>query len=72
MAKPFLSYTQQLNNLATRKGLVINDTVKAETALHHVGYFSLHICKAKKIYLVLLLPFDIYYQPKALLHLRKN
>lgn len=41
MAKPFLTYPQQLNNLTARKGLIINDASMAETALHQVGYFSL-------------------------------
>lgn len=41
MRKPFLTYTQQLDNLTIQKGLIINDVTSAETALRSIGYFSL-------------------------------
>lgn len=41
MAKPFLTYEQQLEKLAFEKRLVIDDPVKATALLKDIGYFSL-------------------------------
>lgn len=41
MAKPFLTYNQQLQKLTIDKKLIINDTDSAKTALENIGYFSL-------------------------------
>lgn len=41
MAKPFLTYEQQLHILSDNKKLIINNTESALYALHNIGYFSL-------------------------------
>lgn len=41
MAKPFLTYTQQINTLIQYKNLIINDQQKASSALENIGYFAL-------------------------------
>ena len=41
MAKPFLTYQQQLDKLSNSKNLIINDYDTASQALHNIGYFSL-------------------------------
>jgi hypothetical protein len=41
MAKPFLTYEQQLHTLSVNKKLIINDKDSASQALHDIGYFSL-------------------------------
>ena len=41
MAKPFLSYEDQLNKLANEKALTIPDREYAMTMLQRIGYFSL-------------------------------
>ena len=41
MAKPFLTYEQQLNKLKNEKKLVISDDVVALNTLKDIGYFSL-------------------------------
>lgn len=41
MAKPFLTYEQQLHTLSVNKKLIINDKASASQALHDIGYFSL-------------------------------
>lgn len=41
MAKPFLTYDQQLDKLCNEKNLVINDSKVAREALRNIGYFSL-------------------------------
>lgn len=41
MAKPFLSFEDQLNKLENEKGLVINNRIYAEKKLREIGYFGL-------------------------------
>lgn len=41
MAKPFLSFEDQLNKLENEKGLVINNRAYAERKLREIGYFGL-------------------------------
>lgn len=41
MAKPFLSFEEQINNLENEKGLVIADRAYAERMLREIGYFGL-------------------------------
>ena len=41
MAKPFLSFEDQLNKLETEKGLAISDRAYAEQKLREIGYFGL-------------------------------
>ena len=41
MAKPFLSFEEQINNLENEKGLVITDREYAERMLREIGYFGL-------------------------------
>lgn len=41
MAKPFLSFEEQINNLVNEKGLVIADRAYAERMLREIGYFGL-------------------------------
>ena len=41
MAKPFLSFEDQLNKLENEKGLVINNREYAEKKLREIGYFGL-------------------------------
>lgn len=41
MAKPFLTYQQQLDKLSNSKNLIINNYSSASQALHNIGYFSL-------------------------------
>lgn len=41
MAKPFLSFEEQINNLENEKGLVIADRAFAERMLREIGYFGL-------------------------------
>jgi abortive infection bacteriophage resistance protein len=41
MAKPFLTYQQQIDKLQNEKGLVINDVQYAETMLKQTSYFAL-------------------------------
>ena len=41
MAKPFLTYDQQLEKLRNEKKLLIDDAEAAEEALKNIGYFSL-------------------------------
>jgi len=41
MAKPFLTYEQQLNKLKNDKKLIVNDDAFAMEALKNIGYFAL-------------------------------
>lgn len=41
MAKPFLTYHQQIQKLIVDKHLIINDVVSAEQKLRDIGYFTL-------------------------------
>jgi abortive infection bacteriophage resistance protein len=41
MAKPFLTYEQQINKLINDKQLVITDPDYAKSALENIGYFAL-------------------------------
>lgn len=41
MAKPFLTYDQQIQKLTNDKKLVIDDIASAKAALENIGYFSL-------------------------------
>ncbi len=41
MAKPFLTYDQQLEKLRNEKNLLIDDTEVAKESLKNIGYFSL-------------------------------
>ncbi len=41
MAKPFLTYDEQLEKLINEKKLIINDSELAKEALKNIGYFSL-------------------------------
>ena len=41
MAKPYLTYAQQIQKLTNDKGLIVQDTAYAERMLTDIGYFSL-------------------------------
>lgn len=41
MAKPYLTYAQQIQKLTNDKGLIVKDTAYAERMLTDIGYFSL-------------------------------
>ena len=41
MSKPYLSVPDQVKNLTSRKGLIINDIPYAQIKLTDIGYFSL-------------------------------
>ena len=41
MAKPFLSFEEQINNLENEKGLVIDDRAYAERMLRELGHLGL-------------------------------
>lgn len=41
MAKPFLTYSQQITTLIQHKNLIISDQQKAVSTLEYIGYFSL-------------------------------
>ena len=41
MAKPYLTYAQQIQKLTNEKGLIVKDIAYAERMLTDIGYFSL-------------------------------
>ena len=41
MAKPFLTYDEQIEKLINEKKLIINDSESAKEVLKNIGYFSL-------------------------------
>ncbi|MDD7419594.1 MAG: Abi family protein, partial [Ruminococcus sp.] len=41
MAKPFLTYDEQIEKLIHEKKLIINDSESAKEGLKNIGYFSL-------------------------------